>query len=67
MKFVIDSSLPIIVILSSVANSKDSGVLSGSVGTGEGGLSFKRKREHLQVLSINSIHKFSSVHNSHLY
>lgn len=39
MKFDVDSSL-IIVIPLSMAISKDSGVLSGSGGTGEGGLSF---------------------------
>lgn len=40
MEFDVDSSMSMIVIPSSVAISKDSGVLSGSGGTGEGGLSF---------------------------
>lgn len=46
MKFDVDSSsMPVIVIPLSMAISKDSGVLSGSGGTGEGGLSFLEETE----------------------
>jgi len=71
MKFDGDSSsMPVIIIPLSMANSKDSGVLSGSGGTGEGGLSRGNGKIYRCFKTTTHIciyrHKCSSLHNAHL-
>lgn len=62
MKFDVDSSsVPLIVIPLSMAISKDSGVLSGSGGTGEGGLSFLEETEKCTG-AVRPPLKFASIH-----